>query len=129
MSLDPNGTEIFDTQRLADGFLARIYASVFQKHVSPQSVTNGLSGVLRSIQQANTLSSSTRAALNCEGRLRCTVRNIQWINVYWSCRSPKEVGDGSWDRSHVWPDPVAGDYGFVTSGTSGKVTWDDNLPS
>lgn len=77
----------------------------------------------------------TAQAMNCLPRMRCTLRNILWINEYWQCRQPAEVSplQGSsgaeeeeivWDRDGSCPNPIAETYGFSAT-NKGKVKWWD----
>ena len=60
-----------------------------------------------------------------QNRVDTTVRNINWLLIYWRCIEPRQDDDtGTWMYNDACPDPVCPDYGFAR-GRDGKgaVQW------
>lgn len=114
----------FDVDRVADKVIAKVLAKVFQKHISCSSSNQNLASVMRQIKSSPSMSDKIRQALDCESRIKCTLRNILWMCEYWCCREPVSgANEGEWDRLGACPCPISDMYGFVS--VRGKIKWAD----
>jgi hypothetical protein len=123
LSIDPDTREI-NCDRLLNGYLSRVYAICFEKHVTVARNAR-MADVIRSIQ-GSSMGEAMRAALDCEARLMSTVRNVSWLIRYWTANEAVwDPKTGDWDRSNVYPDPLeGGKYGFSRS-KNGAIIWSD----
>lgn len=72
-----------------DMFIARLYLDKFCKHARGDT----LEGVLASLQQSK-LGDKIKNELPTVFRVDATVRNINWLLLYWECRQPVQVIKG-----------------------------------
>jgi hypothetical protein len=110
MSYDPAAMAL-RVPEATDMLVAHLYQTKFPKQA--ERVAGGLSGTLHAITQSKKLAQRTRDSLPSVARVRCTVRNANWVLAYW--------GNGD---EHVLPDPLQPAYGFRLL-PSGATEYDD----
>jgi hypothetical protein len=113
-----------------DVFVALLYKKNYAKHTHGV----GLKSVLASLQSSK-LSDRTKGQLPSVACMETTVKNINWLLIYWQCLSPvatvvPETQDEIdsvpiWDHSVCFPDAVVPEYGFKRVGKAGSVQWLD----
>jgi hypothetical protein len=110
------------TQKLVGG----LYRHKFSKHATGDNLT----AVLRSLHLSK-LGQTTRDRVPTVERITTTVRNINWLLIYWKCNQPMlSSSSSSWDFTVCFPDPVCPEYGFKYTGAKRKVCWlDTDSPS
>jgi hypothetical protein len=114
-----------------DVLVAHLYKNNYPKH------THGgaLKSVLSSLQSSK-LSARTKSQLPSVARVEATIKNINWLLIYWKCFSPVPADVPStqleldsvpiWDHSGCFPDAVTPEYGFKRKKAGGAVQWLDD---
>jgi hypothetical protein len=92
-----------------DIVVSTIYTFKFPKHSGP--LEKNLNSVLSHLLRASKLSKGTKDRLPTRETLHCTVRNVNWLILYW--RIPDEC-----------PDPVQPAYGFTRVKPGGAVCFE-----
>jgi hypothetical protein len=74
----------------------------------------------------------TKGQLPSAARIETTIKNINWLLIYWKCLSPvaaavpetqNEIDSVPiWDHSVCFPDAVSDEYGFKRN-KNGAVQW------
>jgi hypothetical protein len=77
-----------------DKLIAVIYAMKYEKHVES---THGMEAVLTDICKAK-LSQRTKESLPSPERVDATIRNVNWVLIYWRCGE--------------CPSPIAPQFGY-----------------
>jgi hypothetical protein len=115
-----------------DAFVAALYKDNFAKH------TNGSSSLVSvfSSLQSSKLADRTKSQLPSVARIETTVKNINWLLIYWNCVSPipsvvpltqAEIDTVPiWDHTGCFPDAVVPEYGFKRVKQAGAVQWLDS---
>jgi hypothetical protein len=77
----------------------------------------------------------TKGQLPSVARIEATIKNINWLLIYWKCLPPVPtvVPDAQqeidsvpiWDHSVCFPDAVSTEYGFKRAKANGPVQWLD----
>jgi hypothetical protein len=81
-----------------------LYAEVYPKHIDPYSHAS-----IWHQAQVSKLGERNKALIPTNGRIRCTLRNLNFLMEYWlAFRAPEPIQD----------------YGFRVS-EDGTVAWDD----
>jgi hypothetical protein len=109
MSYDPVGMEL-RVPETADFLVALLYRTKFPKQAGPGG---SLELALAALQDSK-LAQRTKDSLPSADRVRCTVRNANWVLAYW----------GRGEDEGPTPDPVQPRYGFRAL-SSGATTYDD----
>lgn len=114
-----------DVQGACDMFIAELYKKKFSKYTSG----NTLQAVMQNLQKSS-LSPEIKRQLPTPERIATTIRNINFLLLYWECtppalRDPSEGGE-MYDYSVCYPDAICDDYGFRrTNNGKGTITWLD----
>lgn len=114
-----------DVDTACDAFIAELYKRKFIKYTSG----NSLQKVMQNLQ-ASRLSATTRSQLPTPERVAATVRNVNFLLIYWQCIQPvlkdPELSEDMWDYSVCYPEPSE-EFGFKRKDAgSGAVTWLDD---
>ena len=81
-----------------------LYAEVYPKHIDPYSRAS-----IWHQAQVSKLGARNKALIPTDARIRCTLRNLNFLMEYWLVfRAPERIQD----------------YGFRVSG-EGTIEWDD----
>jgi hypothetical protein len=111
-----------DIEKTRDFFISRLYRNKFSKHTGGTDLT----GVMRDLNQK--LGDRNKKLLPSASRVDTTIRNINWILLYWQCVEPLEV-DNQWDYMLACPDPICPEFGFAyrtTTTNKRVVVWGDS---
>jgi hypothetical protein len=89
----------------------------FEQYLAEQEKQSGLGSVLHSLSRS-ALSDKTKTTLPSTLRVLTTLRNINWILHYWSCRVPMPSQDPGtegtlWNYEACYPDPINRRFGFA----------------
>jgi hypothetical protein len=113
-----------------DKLVAHLYKNNFAKHTHGSTLQSVLSSV-----QSSKLSVSTKTKMPSAARVETTIKNINWLLIYWKCFSPVPTAVPEtqieldtlpiWDHSVCFPDAVAPEYGFKRTKAGGAVQWLD----
>ena len=127
--------------------ISRVYSNIYSKHtVQCDSLDTILGGITSSskisLRTKKMLPSYVRGTvqsfpdsdcvtifiLTCyckQKRLDTTVRNINWLLIYWRCMLPsRDSKTGDWVYADAYPDPICNEYGFAREGGgTGVVKW------
>jgi hypothetical protein len=112
MAYDPGASALRVTEA-TDLLVAHLYQTKFPKQA--ERVSGGLSGTLQAITQSKKLAQRTRDSLPSVARVRCTVRNANWVLAYWGTNGGED---------HALPDPLQPAYGFRVL-SNGATEYDD----
>lgn len=117
-----------DVDTACDAFIAELYKRKFVKYTSG----NTLQKVMQNLQ-ASKLSATTRSQLPTPERVATTVRNVNFLLIYWQCKPPvmrdPQLGGDVWDYSTCFPETTE-EFGFKRrNGGAGAVTWLDDDPN
>jgi hypothetical protein len=117
-------------QDTCDTFVAPLYKNNFVKHTQGSNLVSVFSSL-----QSSKLADRTKSQLPSVARIETTVKNINWLLIYWNCVSPipsvvpdtQEERDTAsiWDHTGCFPDAVAPEYGFKRVKKGGAVQWLD----
>jgi hypothetical protein len=128
-SFDYNSGSLVVTEA-CDILIANLYKKNFAKHTHGGPLKNVLSSL-----QSSKLAPRTKSQLPSAARIETTIKNINWLLIYWKCLSPiptklpetkREMDSVSiWDHSVCFPDAVAPEYGFKRAKSGGPVQWLD----
>jgi hypothetical protein len=123
-------TECLLVKDTCDAFVAALYKDNFAKHTHGASLVSVFSSL-----QSSKLSDRTKSQLPSVARIETTVKNINWLLLYWNCVPPisSVVPDTQverdtvpiWDHTGCFPDAVAPEYGFKRVKKGGAVQWLD----
>lgn len=100
-SFDPVRDQL-SVEPAVDLLVTRLYASKFPRHLATNSCDT-LDDTLAQLRRAPKMGQRLRDSLPSADRVRCTVRNVNWLLKYWGCTADHPVP----------PDPVQPEYGFV----------------
>jgi len=119
-------SDALDVDAACDLFVAELYKLKFSKHTSGPN----LQRVMQNLQGSK-LAPSTRAQLPSLERVRCTIKNVNFLLIYWKCISPRALpfveGGEMYDYSVCFPEAVSEEYGFKRKRSGkGAVTWLDD---
>jgi hypothetical protein len=97
-----------------DTLMARIYRYKFPKHTTAPTpgAPENLPGVLSDLREK--LGGKNKELVPTESRLETTVRNTNWLLMYWRCDEPvhSDTSASGWDYDGACPDPICPEYGF-----------------
>lgn len=110
MAYDPAGMEL-RVPEAVDMLVALLYRTKFPKQAGP----GGSLELALAALQGSKLAQRTKDSLPSVGRVRCTVRNANWVLAYW----------GRGEDEGPTPDPVQPRYGFRAL-ASGATAYDDD---
>jgi hypothetical protein len=110
MAYDPASMELRVTET-ADMLVAHLYRTKFPK----QAGAGGSLELALTALQGSKLAQRTKDSLPTVRRVRCTVRNANWVLAYW----------GRGEDEGPTPDPVQPRYGFRAL-ASGATVYDDD---
>jgi len=108
-----------------NGLIACIYKQIYAKHCQGNSMEMVLSSLIKS-----KLSENTKKKLPSIQRVDATVRNANWVLIYWQCNEPVKIlsdqGETSWDYQNCFPDvSMSSEFGFRKSLKNGAIQWLD----
>lgn len=99
------GSRSLDVEDCCNRLIARMYYEAYRKHISGVEVS--LASVLHAISHAPKLSERTKKLMPAHGRVSTTVRNVNWLLLYWRCaQAPRDGATGDWLHEEACPDPV-----------------------
>lgn len=111
--------------------ISSLYKNNFSKHTHGTSLKSVLSSL-----QVSKLSEKTKRELPSVARIETTIKNINWLLIYWKCHSPKKAPPPQntseaqtadiWDHSVCFPEAVNEEYGFKRAKGVGAVQWLDS---
>ncbi len=109
---DP-GSESFHAQMMADLVIAKIYATIYNRHVDGDRIP--MNEISQKLKQNSTLSASTRSKIPQLANVLCISRNANWVIAYWKCPADGE-----------YPNPMQERYGFAYN-RKGIPQWADDI--
>ena len=124
-SFDTHSSQIV-VERAVNGLVGAIYKQIYSKHCHGDTMDMIISSLIKS-----KLSENTKKRLPSAQRVNVTIRNANWLLIYWECKEPEklvsEKGEVAWDYSNCFPnsDTTLEDFGFTKSHKSGAVQWLD----
>lgn len=93
--------------------IGTVYTRIYQRHIGSYGRT--CEDIMHTLKHSAGLSESIRKSLPTHEQIECSVRNANWVLIYWNT-----------DKSGVYPTPIDDKYGYTLT-AKGRPCWSDSI--